>query len=416
MSCMTLVRTTFALLLVLGAAGPAAAQDAEEPAPQEVWFGDDIAVTYEARIEDAEDALRNRLAAFGDWFQRSMDIECSGRVSVVRLVEIMAPGRHRPRQMNWVMALDFDADGFVEPGEVGAGLWQSLQHQVERRMHGDVDGDGVLGPREYALFVPDPGAETNEERVSELQVGRRADHVDLRDLRHRGELVAHPLGERLQREDVGGPGDGDVGDPAAGDHLPDDGLLGLDGKRRDGVDVVLDLVHHPARIGAELELDHDRGAALGCGGLDLLDAVDALNRLLDADDDPFLDLFRRRAEVRHLDADPVELELRHHLFANRGRGDEAAHDDEDSMTWSLARACSASHASSPSSCRTHSSPTQPETPTRSQSSPGSFRRSAASAIARAASAAAMVARRRQRPNPSPAMSHPSCSGSQSRSP
>ena len=171
---MTLVRTTFALLLVLGAAGPAAAQDAEEPAPQEVWFGDDIAVTYEARIEGAEDELRDRLAAFGDWFQRSMDIECSGRVSVVRLVEIMAPGRHRPRQMNWVMALDFDADGFVEPGEVGAGLWQSLQHQVERRMHGDVDGDGVLSPREYALFVPDPRAATNEERVSELQEARFA--------------------------------------------------------------------------------------------------------------------------------------------------------------------------------------------------------------------------------------------------
>ncbi|MXY25459.1 MAG: hypothetical protein F4Y45_13210 [Acidobacteria bacterium] len=72
------------------------------------------------------------------------------------------------------MELDFDADGFVEPGEVGAGLWQSLQHQVERRMHGDVDGDGALDPREYALFVPDPGADTNEENVSDLQEARFA--------------------------------------------------------------------------------------------------------------------------------------------------------------------------------------------------------------------------------------------------
>ena len=124
--------------------------------------------------QDAADGLREELAVFGDWFQRAMDIECGGAVSVVRLVEIMDPGRHRPRQMNWVMELDFDADGFVEPGEVGAGLWQSLQHQVERRMHGDVDGDGVLSPREYALFVPDPGAETNAERVSELQEARFA--------------------------------------------------------------------------------------------------------------------------------------------------------------------------------------------------------------------------------------------------
>lgn len=123
---------------------------------------------------DEAAAIREQLAVFGDWFQRAMDLECSGRAPVGRLVEIMNPGRHRPRQMNWVMDLDTDGDGFVEPGETGAGLWQNLEHQVERRMLGDVDGDGVLSPREYALFVPDPGAERNEDGMTRLQEARLA--------------------------------------------------------------------------------------------------------------------------------------------------------------------------------------------------------------------------------------------------
>ena len=159
--------TWFPLVLVVAAAvaAPAAALEAEETAAQKVGSGDDVA----GARQGAEDRLHERLAVFGDWFQRSMDIECIGRVPAARLVEIMDPGRSRPRQMNWVMALDADGDGFVEPGEVGVGMRENLKHQVERRMLGDVDGDDVLSPREYALFVPDPGAETNEERVSERQ-------------------------------------------------------------------------------------------------------------------------------------------------------------------------------------------------------------------------------------------------------
>ena len=328
MNRMTTVRNALLLLALLGAAGPAAAQEPEAPAPQEVWFGDDIAVTYAARLEggwlvvearhepgwhtyamdnverareatgrerpdtelptrltpspeielasawrqtaptdlsqpdirwytwgfedrsffaarveradaggwvqvDAQactdrlcamvdalpvpvtrsaersvdpealavvgdpgggqasaDATREQLAAFGDWFQRSMDLECSGRVPVLRLVEIMDPGRSRPRQMNWVMSLDADEDGFVEPGEVGAGLWENLDHQVERRMHGDIDGDGVLSLREYALFVPDPGADTNAENASDYQEERFASFDRDGDRRvSRGEIV-----------------------------------------------------------------------------------------------------------------------------------------------------------------------------------------------------------------------------------
>ena len=126
-------------------------------------------------VGDAGDApdeptgVREQLAEFGDWFQRALDIECSGQAPAARLVKIMTPGVDRPRQLNWVMALDVDEDGFLEPGEVGAGLWANLDYQVERRMVGDVDGDSLLSPREYSLFVPDPGAETNAHDVSELQ-------------------------------------------------------------------------------------------------------------------------------------------------------------------------------------------------------------------------------------------------------
>ena len=70
------------------------------------------------------------------------------------------------------------------------------------------------------------------------------------------------------------------------DELADDRPFRLDGERGDGVDLVLDLVDDPAGVGTELELDHDQGAALGRRRLDLLDAVDALDGLLDAEYDP----------------------------------------------------------------------------------------------------------------------------------
>ena len=313
MTSMITIRNTCTLLLAVfllgvGVAAPAAAQEGEEPAPQEVWFGDDIAVTYAARIESdwlivevrhepgwhtyamdnveraseatgrdrpdtelptrmtpspeielaspwrqtdptdlsqpdirlytwgfeeraffaarveradpggwmqvdaqactdrlcamvdalpvpvtrsseqsvdpetlavvgdfggeqaAVDAAREQLVLFSDWFQRSMDIECSGQVPIDRLVnEVLGASHDRPRQVNWAMALDVDANGFVEPGEVGAALWDELEKQVQRHMYGDVDGDEALTPREYALLIPDPGAERNQAQLSARQ-------------------------------------------------------------------------------------------------------------------------------------------------------------------------------------------------------------------------------------------------------
>ena len=106
----------------------------------------------------------------------------------------MDPGRSRPRQMNWVVSLDADEDGFVEPGEVGVGLWENLDHQVEHRMDGDVDGDGTLSLREYALFVPDPGAGTNAGNASGYQEERFASFDRDGDRRVSRVEICGPLG------------------------------------------------------------------------------------------------------------------------------------------------------------------------------------------------------------------------------
>ncbi len=178
------------LFVAMAVASPAVAQETGRALAAAGGRDDAQAAADGVDAHAAAGAVRERLAAFGDWFQRSMDLECSGRVPVLRLVEIMDPGRSRPRQMNWVMSLDADEDGFVEPGEVGVGLWDNLDHQVERRMHGDVDGDGVLSLREYSLFVPDPGAETNATNASDYQEERFASFDRDGDRRvSRGEIV-----------------------------------------------------------------------------------------------------------------------------------------------------------------------------------------------------------------------------------
>ena len=142
------------------------AEPSVDPETLEEVPGDETAATNAARLEEMD--------VFGERFHRGLDLECTGDVPATRLVEVMDPGRNRPRQMNWVMELDADANGIVESGEVGIGLRENLRHQVERRMAGDVDGDDALDLREYSLFVPDPGADTNEALVSAYQAERFA--------------------------------------------------------------------------------------------------------------------------------------------------------------------------------------------------------------------------------------------------
>ena len=179
MKAPTAARKAFALMLLVGVASAVAAHEPAERLARGSGRSVDpgtLSAAQSVADEAAEmDAIRERIATFGDWFQRAMDLECSGRVPVVRLVEITDTPRDSPTRMDWTLALDVDDDGFVEPGEVGEGIWEEhLGYQVGRPMQGDIDGDGVLSPREFALTVPDPGAATNLDRLSNLQEARFA--------------------------------------------------------------------------------------------------------------------------------------------------------------------------------------------------------------------------------------------------
>ena len=88
MNSIATVRNTFALLLpvfLAGVTGPAAAQEVQAPAPQEVWFGEETAVTYSARIE-------------GDWLVVEVQHESGWHTYAMDNVERAreATGRDRP--------------------------------------------------------------------------------------------------------------------------------------------------------------------------------------------------------------------------------------------------------------------------------------------------------------------------------
>ena len=107
----------------------------------------------------------------------------------------------------------------------------------------------------------------------------------------RRQLVGHPLGDLFQRERVHVAGHRDVDNLQPVRQPADDRLLGLERERGDGVD------------GPEVELDRHRAHPLVRRRADLLDAVDALDRLLDADGHRRLDLLGGGAEIQDLDAD-----------------------------------------------------------------------------------------------------------------
>ena len=172
--------------------------------------------------------------------------------------------------------------------------------QIERRAsHGTghvVEGQPVTPKRQLRHFDRD-------------LVGPRTHELDLGNLWDGREIVPNPLGQRLQGELVRLTGDGHVDHLIARQHLADDRLLGFFRERIDGIDAVLDVVEHGPRVGTELDLDQHRAHALGRGGCDLLDPVDALDRLLDPDADGFFDLLRCRAQIRHFDIHHVEREF-----------------------------------------------------------------------------------------------------------
>ena len=197
-------------------------------------------------------------------------------------------------------------------------------HRPARQVEGGApDGVGDLVERQ-----PVPSQRNLRDLDRDL-VWWCADDLDLCDARDGGQLIADPLRCGFERKGIDVARDRDIGDLHTRGQLADDRLLGFDRKGRDRVDAALDLVNHLARIGAELELDGDRAHPLGRRRLDLLDAVEPLDRFLDPDRDRVFDLLRRGAKIGHLDVDPVELDLREDLFPDGGHGDDAAHHDED---------------------------------------------------------------------------------------
>ena len=85
----------------------------------------------------------------------------------------------------------------------------------------------VFSARGQSVEITELAREYVEEARARRLVGRRAHDVDLRGAGNRGQLVAHPLGDPVQREPVHVAGDRDADDPAPLRRPADDRLLGL---------------------------------------------------------------------------------------------------------------------------------------------------------------------------------------------
>ncbi len=119
-----------------------------------------------------------------------------------------------------------------------------------------------------------------------------ADACDLHvgNLGHRGQVVLDPVRQLFESPFRGVAGHRDLDDPATASHLRDFRLLGIRREAGDPVHFGLDFVQALARILAQVQLDEHDSNALGGRGVDLAHALDRLDPLLDALDDPFLDL------------------------------------------------------------------------------------------------------------------------------
>ena len=77
----------------------------------------------------------------------------------------------------------------------------------------------------------------------------------------------------------------------------------------DGVDLCVHLIQHLGLVGIVEKLQDDVAAALQRGGARLLDAVDALDPLLDPGADPGLHFLRRGAQVGNGDGNDGQVDV-----------------------------------------------------------------------------------------------------------
>ena len=156
-----------------------------------------------------------------------------------------------------------------------------------------------------------------------------ADQTHLRDEFGSQQVVAHPAGHLFQ-----GPFRlltvyGDVDDLAAFLELREARGFRVVGKGVDFLDLGLDVLQHPAVVHARLEpRQHHAGALARLRG-DVLDALDALDRLFDLDDDTLLDLLGGGAGEEGLHLDGVEGYAREGLAPEVVGAHTADHDDHD---------------------------------------------------------------------------------------
>ncbi len=146
------------------------------------------------------------------------------------------------------------------------------------------------------------------------------------------EGILRPIGNLLERALTGVAMDGEADCARAVAELADLRPVRAHGEGLDLVDLRLDLVEGHLQIGAELERNRYDADALVGGGVDLVDAFDGLDRLLDLLDDRFLDLVRVGPGVGDLHLNRVQAELGkdllHQVAQRKQTSDQQEHEQE----------------------------------------------------------------------------------------
>ncbi len=163
--------------------------------------------------------------------------------------------------------------------------------------------------------------------VDAADAGDAADPADALELP--GDDVVDEPREFLGRHRRIGSGVGD--DRQAGDLDPLHDRL-VDGARQVGADLgdrVLDVVDGAVAVDLEAKLDRRRREAFRDVRDDVLDAVDAGDRILDPLRDLVLQLRRRGAGLRHRDSDDRDVDVRKARDRELPEAEHAQHDQDD---------------------------------------------------------------------------------------
>ena len=164
-----------------------------------------------------------------------------------------------------------------------------------------------------------------------LDVGdvfERARDLDLRDRGVVEQLIAEALGVLAQGPVVDVAEDADLHDLPLTRLQRDLRVVGVLGERPDAAHGLIDVLVGDVALRARDELDRDRPGPLARRGDDLLDPLNAPDRVLDRQQDARLDFGGRCARVSDGDFHHVERELGLDLLLDVDRGPETADDEQ----------------------------------------------------------------------------------------